>query len=36
MKTLSIIPIGITVPTFAVSAFSRDIRIPLSWHQPAF
>lgn len=36
MKTLNIITIGIMVPTFVVSAFSMNVRIPLSWHQHAF
>ncbi len=36
MKTLNIITIGIMVPTFVVSAFSMNVRIPLSWHHHAF
>ncbi len=36
MKTLNIITIGIMVPTFVVSAFSMNVRIPLSSHPVAF
>jgi magnesium transporter len=36
MKTLNIITIGIMVPTFVVSAFSMNVRIPLSGHNNAF
>ncbi len=36
MKTLNIITIGIMVPTFVVSAFSMNVRIPLSFHHHAF
>ena len=36
MKTLNIITIGIMVPTFVVSAFSMNVRIPLSAHPFAF
>jgi len=36
MKTLNIITIGIMVPTFVVSAFSMNVRIPLSGHPLAF
>jgi magnesium transporter len=36
MKTLNIITIGIMVPTLVVSAFSMNVRIPLSTHSHAF
>jgi magnesium transporter len=36
MKRLNIITIGIMVPTFVVSAFSMNIKIPLSNHPFAF
>jgi magnesium transporter len=36
MKTLNIITIGIMVPTFVVSAFSMNVRIPLARHPVAF
>lgn len=36
MKTLNIITIGIMVPTFVVSAFSMNVKIPLSDHPYAF
>lgn len=36
MKTLTIITIGIMVPTFVVSAFSMNVRIPLSELEFAF
>lgn len=36
MKTLNIITIGIMVPTFVVSAFSMNVRIPLSEWENAF
>jgi magnesium transporter len=36
MKTLNIITIGIMVPTFVVSAFSMNVKIPLSEHPQAF
>jgi len=36
MKTLNIITIGIMVPTFVVSAFSMNVRIPLSGLHHAF
>ncbi len=36
MKRLNIITIGIMVPTFVVSAFSMNIKIPLSTHPYAF
>ncbi|MFH0983672.1 MAG: magnesium transporter CorA family protein [Planctomycetota bacterium] len=36
MKTLNIITIGIMVPTFVVSAFSMNVRIPLAEHLRAF
>ncbi len=36
MKTLNIITISIMVPTFAVSVFSMNVRIPLSEHGWAF
>lgn len=36
MKTLNIITIGIMVPTFVVSAFSMNVRIPLSANPFAF
>jgi magnesium transporter len=36
MKTLNVITIGIMVPTFVVSAFSMNVRIPLSDHPLAF
>lgn len=36
MKTLNIITIGIMVPTFVVSAFSMNVRIPLSGLHNAF
>jgi magnesium transporter len=36
MKTLTIITIGIMVPTFVVSAFSMNVRIPFSDHPYAF
>jgi len=36
MKTLNIITIAIMVPTFVVSAFSMNVRIPLSQHHHAF
>ena len=36
MKTLNIITIGIMVPTLVVSAFSMNVRIPLSENQFAF
>jgi len=36
MKTLNIITIGIMVPTFVVSAFSMNVRIPLQTHYQAF
>jgi magnesium transporter len=36
MKTLNIITIGIMVPTLVVSAFSMNVRIPLSEHPSAF
>lgn len=36
MKTLNIITIGIMVPTFVVSAFSMNVRIPLSDNPLAF
>ena len=36
MKTLNIITIGIMVPTFVVSAFSMNVKIPLAAHPYAF
>lgn len=36
MKTLTIITIGIMVPTFVVSAFSMNVKIPISEHPFAF
>jgi len=36
MKTLNIITIGIMVPTFVVSAFSMNVRIPFQTHPHAF
>jgi magnesium transporter len=36
MKTLNIITIAIMVPTFVVSAFSMNVRIPLEEHPYAF
>ena len=36
MKTLNLITIGIMVPTFVVSAFSMNVKIPLSDHPFAF
>lgn len=36
MKTLNVITIGIMVPTFVVSAFSMNVKIPLSDHPLAF
>jgi len=36
MKTLNIITIGIMVPTFVVSAFSMNVRIPIQEHPLAF
>jgi len=36
MKTLNIITIGIMVPTFVVSAFSMNVRIPLSNNPNAY
>jgi magnesium transporter len=36
MKTLNIITIGIMVPTFVVSAFSMNVRIPIQGHPLAF
>jgi magnesium transporter len=36
MKTLNIITIGIMVPTFVVSAFSMNVRIPIQDHPLAF
>lgn len=36
MKTLNIITIGIMVPTFVVSAFSMNVKIPLSTNPYAF
>jgi magnesium transporter len=36
MKTLNIITIGIMVPTFVVSAFSMNVRIPLSGYHNSF
>jgi magnesium transporter len=36
MKTLNIITIAIMVPTFVVSAFSMNVRIPLSTLSFAF
>lgn len=36
MKTLTIITIGIMVPTFVVSAFSMNVSIPLETHPYAF
>lgn len=36
MKTLNFITIGIMVPTFVVSAFSMNVRIPLQSHHNAF
>ncbi len=36
MKTLNIITIGIMVPTLVVSAFSMNVKIPLSGHPMAF
>jgi magnesium transporter len=36
MKTLNIITIMIMVPTFVVSAFSMNVRIPLAYHTNAF
>ncbi len=36
MKTLTIITIGIMVPTFVVSAFSMNVAIPLETHPYAF
>jgi magnesium transporter len=36
MKTLNIITIAIMVPTFVVSAFSMNVRIPLEGHPYAF
>jgi magnesium transporter len=36
MKTLNVITIAIMVPTFVVSAFSMNVRIPLSQHHHAF
>ncbi len=34
MKTLNIITIGIMVPTFVVSAFSMNVRMPMDMHHP--
>lgn len=36
MKTLNVITIGIMVPTLVVSAFSMNVKIPLSSHKYAF
>ncbi len=36
MKTLNIITIGIMVPTFVVSAFSMNVRIPMQQYHNAF
>ena len=36
MKTLNIITIAIMIPTFVVSAFSMNLRLPLESHQLAF
>ncbi|MFH0765082.1 MAG: magnesium transporter CorA family protein [Calditrichota bacterium] len=36
MKTLNIITISIMVPTFVVSAFSMNVKIPLAGHPGAF
>ncbi|MDO9391937.1 MAG: magnesium transporter CorA family protein [bacterium] len=36
MKTLNIITIGIMVPTFVVSAFSMNVKIPIQDHPLAF
>ncbi|MBI4727183.1 magnesium transporter CorA family protein [candidate division TA06 bacterium] len=36
MKTLNIITIGIMVPTFVVSAFSMNVKIPIQEHPWAF
>ncbi len=36
MKTLNIITIAIMVPTFVVSAFSMNVKIPLEEHEHAF
>jgi len=36
MKTLNIITIGIMVPTFVVSAFSMNVRIPMQGFPYAF
>jgi magnesium transporter len=36
MKTLNLITIGIMVPTFVVSAFSMNVKIPLDDHPYAF
>lgn len=36
MKTLNIITIGIMVPTFVVSAFSMNVKIPLATYPNAF
>lgn len=36
MKTLNIITIGIMVPTFVVSAFSMNVKIPIQSHPLAF
>ncbi|MDP2807235.1 MAG: CorA family divalent cation transporter, partial [bacterium] len=36
MKTLNIITIGIMVPTFVVSAFSMNVKIPIQQHPWAF
>ncbi|MBF0106207.1 MAG: magnesium transporter CorA family protein [Deltaproteobacteria bacterium] len=36
MKTLNLITIGIMVPTLVVSAFSMNVKIPLSGHPHAF
>jgi magnesium transporter len=36
MKTLNIITIGIMVPTFVVSAFSMNVKIPFQQNQSAF
>jgi magnesium transporter len=36
MKTLNIITIGIMVPTFVVSAFSMNVKIPIQDHPMAF
>ncbi len=36
MKTLNIITLSIMVPTFVVSAFSMNVKIPLQTHENAF